>query len=170
MVEPVTFWSTRPSGGIGWTSIGGTIAFCRFGQVIEHSPTFSNVVFDCHDLDLVSAFWQAALRWPEREVRDRDALVAPPGWGFPRLAFRQVEGAKQVMNRVHLDLTADDMTAEVRRLERLGAKRGLVLTEGLLLTAMRDPRRATSSAWPNARTPATEGATRSGGGDGPPRR
>lgn len=98
-----------------------------------------NVVFDCHDLDLVSRFWQAALGWPERAVRDRDALVAPARWGFPRLAFRRVEEQKQAKNRVHLDLTADDMETEVRRLEGLGARRGPVVTEGLVLTLMRDP-------------------------------
>jgi predicted enzyme related to lactoylglutathione lyase len=103
------------------------------------SVEIRNVVFECRDLELVSAFWQAALGWPERAVRERDALVAPAGWGFPRIGFRLVDTPKEGKNRVHLDLTADDMEAEVRRLEGLGAKRGPTMTEGLLLTAMRDP-------------------------------
>jgi predicted enzyme related to lactoylglutathione lyase len=98
-----------------------------------------NVTFDGHDLDRLTAFWQAALGWPERVVRDRDALVARAGWGFPRLAFQRVPESKQVKNRVHVDLTADDMEAEVRRLEGLGATRGGVVTEGMTWTVMRDP-------------------------------
>jgi predicted enzyme related to lactoylglutathione lyase len=103
------------------------------------SVELRNVVFECRDLERLSAFWQAALGWPERVVRNRKAIVAPAGWGSPRIAFRLVEGPKEGKNRVHLDLTADDMEAEVRRLEGVGAKRGPTMTEGLLLPAMRDP-------------------------------
>jgi predicted enzyme related to lactoylglutathione lyase len=98
-----------------------------------------NVTIDCHDLDLVSGFWQAALGWPERVVRDRDALVAREGWGFPRFAFQEVPESKQVKNRVHVDLTADDMEAEVARLGALGATAGRVVTQGMTWTVMQDP-------------------------------
>jgi predicted enzyme related to lactoylglutathione lyase len=122
----------------------GWVAFerCPRALRVRSAPVsveLRNVVFECRDLERLSAFWQAALGWPERVVRDREAIVAPAGWGFPRIAFRLVEGPKERKNRVHLDLTADDMEAEVRRLEGLGAKRGPTMTEGLLLTAMRDP-------------------------------
>jgi predicted enzyme related to lactoylglutathione lyase len=98
-----------------------------------------NVTVDCTDLELVSAFWQAALGWPERVVRERDALVARDDWGFPRLAFQKVPESKKVKNRVHVDLTADDMGAEVARLESLGATPGRVVTEGMTWTVMQDP-------------------------------
>ena len=41
--------------------------------------------------------------------------------GFPRLVFGKVPEGKVVKNRVHLDLKANDMRAEVQRLKRLGA-------------------------------------------------
>ena len=40
--------------------------------------------------------------------------------GFPRLVFIRVPEPKTVKNRIHLDLVAEDMKAEVRRVVELG--------------------------------------------------
>lgn len=51
-----------------------------------------------------------------------------------------VPEGKTVKNRVHLDLTARDMEAEVERLIGIGARRVEVITEaGLTWTVMTDP-------------------------------
>jgi hypothetical protein len=52
---------------------------------------------------------------------DPTVLVLPPNAGMPRLFFQLVPEPKAVKNRVHLDLRTDDVEAEVRRLEALGA-------------------------------------------------
>lgn len=87
------------------------------------------VVIDCADHDVVCAFWAAALGgWERRAVNEQYALLVPPpeqrtGDGphpLPIL-FQKVPEAKVVKNRVHLDLRADDLAAEVTRLVGLGA-------------------------------------------------
>ncbi|MGW1179693.1 VOC family protein [Streptomyces drozdowiczii] len=51
---------------------------------------------------------------------DPTVLVEPAGEG-PRLWFQRVPEGKRVKNRVHLDLRAADVEAEIRRLTGLGA-------------------------------------------------
>lgn len=84
----------------------------------------SGFIIDCRgeDLDAAAAFWSAALGMPERilageEGRTYRRLVDPTG---------RVHVEVQLVNhasRVHLDIEADDVEAEVRRLEALGAVR-----------------------------------------------
>jgi predicted enzyme related to lactoylglutathione lyase len=49
------------------------------------------------------------------------ALDPLPGTGQPGMLFQKVPEPKAGKNRVHVDLRADDMAAEVRRLVELGA-------------------------------------------------
>ena len=53
--------------------------------------------------------------WIERELGD------PKNTGFPDILFLKNSDAKKSKNRLHLDLRPDDQTAEVARLEKLGA-------------------------------------------------
>lgn len=62
-------------------------------------------------------------------------LVATDG-GSPRIFFQLVPEGKQVKNRVHLDLSATDAAAEVKRLCALGAT---VQAEHDGWTTMQDP-------------------------------
>ncbi|TCR15097.1 hypothetical protein EV578_11828 [Streptomyces sp. BK205] len=51
---------------------------------------------------------------------EETVLVEPAGGG-PRLWFQLVPEGKRVKNRVHLDLRAADLDAEIERLSGLGA-------------------------------------------------
>ena len=100
---------------------------------------FGDVVFDCAHPASLARFWAAALdghavapyddeelaRLRERGITDPEddpsVLVEPPEPGAPRLFFTLVPEPKVVKNRVHLDLRAADLEAEVARLVGLGA-------------------------------------------------
>lgn len=83
------------------------------------------VTVDCRDPRKVAEFWAAALGWQitfsdenETAVECVDAQSSIP---FPDLLFLRDDNPKSVKNRLHLDLRPDDQTAEVARLEALGA-------------------------------------------------
>jgi predicted enzyme related to lactoylglutathione lyase len=90
----------------------------------------TEVVIDCADHDVVVAFWAEALGgWERRDVNEQYVALVPPveqrGGVGPRplpLLFQKVPEAKVAKNRIHLDLAADDMAAEVERLVDLGAR------------------------------------------------
>jgi hypothetical protein len=89
-----------------------------------HKSRLCAFVIDCHggDLAAATAFWSGALGRPH-VPHDEDAtgtyreLTAAPG--EPMILLQQVDHP----GRVHLDIEADDLDAEVARLEALGAKR-----------------------------------------------
>jgi predicted enzyme related to lactoylglutathione lyase len=89
-----------------------------------HKSRLAGFIIDCatSDLDAAARFWSEALGLEARrpaaasEARYRTFATAPDQ---PHLEVQQVEHA----SRVHLDIEADDIEAEVVRLERLGAKR-----------------------------------------------
>jgi predicted enzyme related to lactoylglutathione lyase len=89
-----------------------------------HKSKLSGFIIDCRtdDLKAAAGFWSAALGMPVRE------LPGAEGELYQRLEdahhgldieVQKVEHA----SRVHLDIESDDIEAEVRRLEKLGAKR-----------------------------------------------
>jgi predicted enzyme related to lactoylglutathione lyase len=89
-----------------------------------HKSKLSGFIIDCRtqDLDHAAEFWGAALGMPAREL--------PPGEGetYKRLEDSQhgLDIEVQIVShpsRVHLDIETDDIEAEVRRLEELGARR-----------------------------------------------
>lgn len=77
------------------------------------SSRISHTTFDCHDAYALSAFWAKVLQ------------------------FTDVPDAKQVKNRVHLDLVPNDRTRdeEIERVLALGA------------TSVADRRRADGAGW-----------------------
>jgi hypothetical protein len=87
-----------------------------------------DIVFDCEHPASLARFWAAALDdyavapyGPDEDPEtDPHVLVEGPG---PRLWCQLVPEGKTAKNRCHLDLVADDLEAEVRRLESLGATR-----------------------------------------------
>ena len=127
-----------------------------------HRSRLSTFVIDCEvdQLDAATAFWSAAL--------GRAALPADddPGYrelatadGEPKLLIQKVDHE----SRIHLDIEADDLDAEVARLERLGAKRIRFLKRWWLMRApsgqvfcvvnpQRGPLagRADASEWPDS--------------------
>ncbi len=89
-----------------------------------HKSRLGTIVIDCQtdDLDQAARFWSAALGWSARRFDD------PSNAGY-----RELEGPLEEIkvlvqsvshpSRVHIDIETDDIEAEVRRLESLGAKR-----------------------------------------------
>jgi predicted enzyme related to lactoylglutathione lyase len=55
------------------------------------------------------------------DIEDDPGVMVEGPVGAPRLCFQRVPEPKTVKNRVHLDLRADDLDAEVARLVALGA-------------------------------------------------
>jgi predicted enzyme related to lactoylglutathione lyase len=89
-----------------------------------HKSKLSGFIIDCktNDLDQAAEFWGAALGMPVREPPADEAAL------YKRLDDSQhgldIEVQKvSHPSRVHLDIETDDIDAEVRRLEKLGAKR-----------------------------------------------
>jgi predicted enzyme related to lactoylglutathione lyase len=88
-----------------------------------HKSRLAGFIIDCQTSDLEGAarFWSAALGLGVRaahasEPAYRTLDTAP---GDPHLEVQRVGHP----SRVHLDIEADDIEAEVRRLEQLGAQR-----------------------------------------------
>jgi catechol 2,3-dioxygenase-like lactoylglutathione lyase family enzyme len=87
-----------------------------------HKSRLAGFIIDCQtrDLDASARFWSAALGM-KSEAQAGEAL-------YRRLATAPEELHVEVQqvqhpSRVHLDIEADDIEAEVRRLEALGARR-----------------------------------------------
>jgi predicted enzyme related to lactoylglutathione lyase len=89
-----------------------------------HKSKLGGFIIDCQTGDLAAAadFWGAALGMPVRELPAAEAA------SYKRLEDSQhgLDIEVQIVShpsRVHLDIETDDIEAEVRRLEKLGAKR-----------------------------------------------
>lgn len=89
-----------------------------------HKSRLAGFIIDCKTTDLKSAaaFWSGALGMEAR------ALPASQADKYVRLADPQDRLHVEVQSvshpsRVHLDIETDDIEAEVRRLEQLGAKK-----------------------------------------------
>jgi hypothetical protein len=89
-----------------------------------HKSTMSGFIIDCSTGDLSGAatFWSAALGMQKQD------LPGAEGKTYARLVDPNSDYEIEVQivphpSRVHLDIEADDIEAEVKRLETLGAKR-----------------------------------------------
>lgn len=85
----------------------------------------SCLCIDSVDPRPVADFWGAVLGWEVVEEDDEGISLASPSRELPTLDILTVPEAKQVKNRLHLDLRADGTTFEdeAGRLESLGARR-----------------------------------------------
>lgn len=89
-----------------------------------HKSKLGGFIIDCQTDDLAGAadFWSRALGMSVRELPAEEAAL------YKRLDDSQhgldIEVQKVThASRVHLDIESDDVEAEVRRLEKLGARR-----------------------------------------------
>jgi len=88
-----------------------------------HHSRLAAFVIDCkvEDIDKAAAFWSAALGRDVKPTTDPSEtyreLAATPD--EPQVLLQLVDHD----SRIHLDIEADDLEAEVKRLEALGAKR-----------------------------------------------
>jgi predicted enzyme related to lactoylglutathione lyase len=89
-----------------------------------HKSRLAGFIIDCRtdDLDAAARFWSQALGYPLRpSASAEDAGYRPLDTPSDdvHIEVQKVEHP----SRVHIDIEADDIEAEVRRLEKLGAKR-----------------------------------------------
>ena len=89
-----------------------------------HKSRLAGFIIDCktHDLKSAATFWGGALGMEGR------ALPGEEGTKYAQLVHPQDRLHIEVQSvshpsRVHLDIETDDVEAEARRLEQLGAKR-----------------------------------------------
>ena len=110
---------------------------------MTHRSRLCHFVIDVDDLDRGVAFWSAALDATEeplspasnqiyRRLRLPDSEI--------RILLQKTADKKASKERMHLDLETDDVEAEVRRLEALGATKWDHQQErGYDFWVMRDP-------------------------------
>ena len=89
-----------------------------------HRSRLAGFIIDCRtdDLDQAAQFWGEALGYPLHRPDDpteSSYIHLQTGPGEMHIEVQSVDHP----SRVHLDIEADDIDAEVARLEQLGAKR-----------------------------------------------
>jgi len=84
----------------------------------------SSVVIDCNDLKRATTFWSQALAYDVDPADTWVSLVDPKKKGLD-VGLQPTTDKKvpDAVNRLHVDLVTDDVEREVKRLEKLGAKR-----------------------------------------------
>src|SRR5262249_29543237 len=104
-------------------SLGSLVAEPIYARdPFSHSSRLCAVLIDCKtaDVDEAAHFWAAVLGRPvdldHPMSRDNYRMLATPT-DEPIVEIQRVEHE----SRVHIDIETDDIPAEVRRLERLGA-------------------------------------------------
>ena len=100
-----------------------------------HRSKLAGFIIDCHtdDLEAAAHFWSAALG-----LRVRGATSEDPSYRHLETAPEEVHLEVQQVehpSRVHLDIEADDLEAEVRRLEKLGARRVATIKTWVIMQA-----------------------------------
>jgi predicted enzyme related to lactoylglutathione lyase len=81
-----------------------------------------SIVLRVDDLQRQAEFWAAALDYVPREENDDDFVLMRPRDGVgPNISLDRQHSAVHVPPRIHLDLYAEDQSAEVQRLIGLGA-------------------------------------------------
>jgi len=85
-----------------------------------HKSRLCTVIIDCENADLETAarFWSQALGRAAKEPQG-SYLALEDRAGQPLVEVQRVSHP----SRVHLDIESDDIEAEVKRLEALGARR-----------------------------------------------
>jgi predicted enzyme related to lactoylglutathione lyase len=108
-----------------------------------HRSRVAHFVIDVADLDRGVSFWSAALGAVEEPVSEASRpiyrhLRLPDS--RIRILLQKTDDKKVSKERMHLDLETDDVEAEVKRLEALGASRWDHQQErGFDFWVMRDP-------------------------------
>ncbi len=83
------------------------------------------VTIDCHDLDLMSAFWTGLLGVQVRGRWQQYVGLQPMTPGQPRVVLQRTEDPRPAKNTLHLDLhvpTGADLPTAVERAVGLGAR------------------------------------------------
>jgi predicted enzyme related to lactoylglutathione lyase len=104
-----------------------------------------NIVFDCENTVRQAAFWAEVTGYTKRAAgvpipEEVFTILADPAGSGIELFFNKVAEPKTAKNRVHFDLSAENLDGEVRRLEALGASQLETFRYGSTAwTVMSDP-------------------------------
>jgi predicted enzyme related to lactoylglutathione lyase len=89
------------------------------------SPTVGWIQIDCSDPIAQAEFWGRLLGL----ARDEQILGEPPHYvglmgpaGHPQISFQRVPEGKVVKNRIHLDITTDDLDRSASEVVSLGGR------------------------------------------------
>lgn len=83
---------------------------------------WSGVTLDCRDPRRVGAFWSALLAREPGSSDEGWVYLGSRGDPQPRLVFQPVPEPQVGKVRIHLDITVDDLTEGVARVEALGGR------------------------------------------------
>ena len=100
------------------------------------------LVLDCKEPARLAGFWREALDYRPFYADANLAVLVPKEEGGSPLLLQAVPEPKAGKNRMHLDIVADDLEAEVHRLRELGARRideGVQSLGGIRWVRMSDP-------------------------------
>jgi catechol 2,3-dioxygenase-like lactoylglutathione lyase family enzyme len=91
---------------------------------MAHRSRLAGFIIDCQtdDLEAAADFWSGALGLPRAAAHPDDAGLYVRLEDAPGHLHVEVQKVSHP-SRVHLDIETDDIEAEVRRLEQLGARR-----------------------------------------------
>jgi hypothetical protein len=111
--------------------------------LIMHRSRLCHLVIDVSDLDEGASFWSAALGATEEPLSEQSRHVYRrlrlPDSNI-RILIQRTSDKKVSKERMHLDMETDDLEAEVRRLETLGATRwNLQQERGFTFWVLQDP-------------------------------
>jgi predicted enzyme related to lactoylglutathione lyase len=111
--------------------------------VTHHRSRLCHFVIDCDDLDQAVEFWSKALDAAEEPIQEPSRQVYRrlrlPDSDI-RILLQRTDDKKVSKERMHLDLETDDVEAEVKRLEALGAtRRDHQTLRGFDFWVLRDP-------------------------------
>jgi len=87
-----------------------------------HRSRLWGMVIDCNDMKAGTRFWSGALG-TQAGSQDGAYVWLEPTPGGLRIVLQEVPERKTAKSRLHIDIETDDIEAEVRRLEALGAHR-----------------------------------------------
>ena len=89
------------------------------------SLVIGSTVINVSNIERAIAFWTDALGYELRDAAHDDdfAVLHDPRRPWSNLSLQLSDEPKRGPNRIHIDFYADDRSAEVRRLEGLGATR-----------------------------------------------
>ena len=103
-------------------------------------PARIELVLDCADPDRSAEFWCSVLGYRRHGQAGTYRSIVPADGDGPKLILQGVDEPKTVKNRMHLDVWCDDLDAEVRRFEGLGATRLAEVAEhGMRWIVLADP-------------------------------
>lgn len=101
-----------------------------------HKSQLAGFIIDCatDDVDKAAAFWSAALgleRRKNKEPAEKNYVTLNTRPNDYHIEVQKVDHP----SRVHLDIESDDVEAEVRRLEALGARRIAAIKRWVVMEA-----------------------------------